>query len=241
MTGERPREDIGENTRVRKIRPQIRNVFCRLWGKNEGYLTIELTIIFPAIFFSLLLILFMGMVLYQEVNLQSLSVQASERGSVVYSSRVSDMTTGIKTLEDFKIRDPYRNVPFLGGGKKGEYTSLVNKYVAERMGKRDILQADNQNGGNYTTVEDYLIAKRIRVNIHSTYHTPVDAIAKMFGQNSPFEVNTTAVSAVVDAPDFVRNMDIIVDVASQTKVFGSAQERYNEIKKAIQKVADLLK
>ncbi|MCI8269703.1 MAG: pilus assembly protein [Lachnospiraceae bacterium] len=224
-----------------RVRTWIRNIFCRLLEKNAGYLTIELTIIFPAIFFSLLLILFMGMVLYQEVNLQSLAVQASERGSVVYSSRVSDMTTGIKTLEDFKIRDPYRNVPFLGGGKKGEYTSLVNRYVAERMGKRDILQADNQNGGNYTAVEDYLIAKRIKVNIHSTYHTPVDAIAKMFGQSSPFEVNTTAVSAVVDAPDFVRNMDIIVDVASQTEAFGTIQKGYGRIKEAIQKVADLLK
>ena len=65
---------------------------------NEGMLTIEMTIIFPALFFSLLLVLFIGMVLYQEVNLQSLAVQASERGAVVYSSRVSDMTTGIKTL-----------------------------------------------------------------------------------------------------------------------------------------------
>lgn len=85
------------------------------WKKRDGYMTIELTIIFPAIFFSLILILFMGMVLYQEVSLHSLAVEASERGSVVYSSRVSDMTTGIKTLDDFKIRDPYRNVPFMDG------------------------------------------------------------------------------------------------------------------------------
>ena len=44
-----------------------------------------MTIIFPVIFFSLLLILFMGIVLYQEVEQQSLAVQASERGAVVYS------------------------------------------------------------------------------------------------------------------------------------------------------------
>ena len=98
---------------------RIRGYFAGKQGRQDGYLTIELTIIFPAIFFSLILILFMGMVLYQEVSLQSLSVQASERGSVVYSSRVSDMATGIKTSEDFRIRDPYRNVPFFDGGKQG--------------------------------------------------------------------------------------------------------------------------
>lgn len=204
-------------------------------------MTIELTMIFPIIFFSLLLIMFMGMVLYQEVNLQSLAVQASERGSVVYSSRVSDMTTGIKTLEDFKIRDPYRNVPFMGGGKKGEYTSLVNTYVSARLNRGDVLKGQNQNSGNYTTVEDYLIAKRVKVNIRSDYHVPIDSIATMFGQGSLFDVNTTAVSAVVDSPDFVRNMDIVVDVASQTEAFGTMEARYNKIREAIQKVADLLK
>ena len=40
-------------------------------------MTIEMTIIFPAIFFSLILILFMGIVLYQEVSLHSLAVRAS--------------------------------------------------------------------------------------------------------------------------------------------------------------------
>ncbi len=223
---------------VKKLARIIRSV-CK--KAEDGYLTIELTIIFPVIFFSLLLILFMGMVLYQEVNLQSLAVRASERGSVVYSSRVSDMTTGIKTLSDFKIRDPYRNVPFMGGGTKRAYTALVDRYVAERMGKRDILSGDEQNGGSYTSIEDYLIVKRIKVNIRSTYHTPIDVMARMFGQTGAFDVDTTAVSAVVDAPDLVRNVDIITDIVSQTEAFGTVQDGYNKIKDAIQKVADLLK
>ncbi len=211
-------------------------------GNNEGMLTIEMTIIFPALFFSLLLVLFIGMVLYQEVNLQSLAVQASERGAVAYSSRVSDMTTGIKTLEDFNVRDPYRNVPFLGGENKREYTSLVNRYVESRMGKGDILKRENQNSGNYTTVEDYLIMKRVRVNIQGGYHTPLDSVVEMFGHKGPFMVDTAAVSAVVDAPDFVRNIDIMLDVANQSNVFGRPiQKGYENIKKAIQEVTDLLK
>lgn len=220
---------------------KLNTLFQNIAHNKGGYMTIEITIIFPAIFFSLILILFMGIVLYQEVNLQSLAIRASERGSVVYSSRVSDMTTGIKTLEDFKIRDPYRNVPFMdGGGKKG-YTALVNEYVSSKIGERSVLSGTNQNGGNYAQIEDYLIAKRVKVNIHTIYHTPVDAIAQMFGQKGPFDVNTTVSSAVVDSPDFVRNVDIVTDVVSQTKVFDTAQDGYNKIKEAIQKVADLLK
>lgn len=223
---------------MKKLTPHHHTIIPK---KEDGYLTIELTMIFPVIFFSLILILYMGIVLYQEVNAQSLAVEASERGSVVYSFRVADMTTGIKTLEDFKYRDPYRNVPFMGGGDKKTYTALVNQYVAERLDSKSVLEGTSQNGGNYTQVEDYLIAKRVKVNIRSAYTTPADSIAEMFGHRGPFEVDTCAVSAVTDPADFVRNVDIVTDVAGQTKVFGKVEEGYNKIKKAIEKVADLLK
>ena len=210
----------------------------RKW-RNDGYLTIEMTIIFPVIFFSLLLILFMGIVLYQEVEQQSLAVQASERGAVVYSSRVSDMSTGVKNLEDFKIRDPYRNVPFMDGGGKQSYVSLVNAYVAEREGGRDVLSGELKNK-SYTEIEDYLVAKRVKVTIDKSYHTPVDSIAAMFGHEGPFDVHTSAVSAVTDSPDFVRNVDIVGDIARQTKVFGSMDQGYGKIREAIAKAKDLL-
>lgn len=226
---------------ARTIMKRIEEFFQAVRREKNGYLTIELSMVFSVLFFSLLLILFIGMVLYQEVHLQSLAVQASERGSVVYSSRVSDMTTNIKSLEDFKIRDPYRNVPFMDGGKKGEYTSLVNRYVADRIGSRNIISGENHNGGNYTEIEDYLIAKRVKVTISAGYRMPGGDIPSMFGHEGPFDVNTAAVSAVVDAPDFVRNIDIITDIASQTKAFATIQGGYNKIKEAIQKVADLLK
>ena len=79
-------------------------------------MTIEATMVFSVLFFFDIYS-FMGIVLYQEVNTQSPAARASERFSI-YSSRVSDMTTGIKKLDDFKIHDPYRNVPFMDSGAK---------------------------------------------------------------------------------------------------------------------------
>lgn len=213
----------------------------KIQHENDGYLTIELSMVFSVLFLSLMLILFIGMVLYQEVRLQSLAIEASERGSVVYSSRVADMTTNIKTLEDFKIRDPYRNVPFMDGGKKGEYTSLVNRYVAERIGSKNIIREEKSGGGGYTEIEDYLIAKRVKVNIQTSYRMPGNSIPEMFGHEGPFDVNTTVVSAVTDPADFVRNIDIITDIAKQTKAFSTIQDGYNKIKEALQKATDLLK
>ena len=204
---------------------------------QDGYLTIETTMVFSVLFFSLILILFVGMVMYQNVNLQSIAVQASERGSVVYSSRVADMTTGVKTLDDFLIRDPYRNVPFMDGGSKEDYASIINTYINGRMGRRDIIRGEVKNSGDYVEVEDYLIEKRIKVNIRSDYQMPVNSIAEMFGRKGPFTVDTTAVSAVIDSPDFVRNVDLAMDVIRQTDVFDGAHQK---IKDALTSVTDLV-
>ena len=207
---------------------------------QDGYLAIETTMVFSVLFFSLILILFVGMVMYQNVNLQSIAVQASERGSVVYSSRVADMTTGVKTLDDFLIRDPYRNVPFMDGGSKEDYASIINTYINGRMGRRDIIRGEVKNSGDYVEVEDYLIEKRIKVNIRSDYQMPVNSIAEMFGRKGPFTVDTTAVSAVIDSPDFVRNVDLAMDVIRQTDVFDGAQNGYQKIKDALTSVTDLV-
>ena len=210
------------------------------WRKRDGYLTIELTMVFSVLFFSLLLILFIGMVLYQEVKLQSVAVQASERGSIIYSSQVSDMTTGVKTLEDFKERNPYRNVPLIDGGKNGKYESHINTYVTQQLGSKNILDGNTKNAGNFAEVENYIFAKRLKVNIESGYNLPVASIGEMFGQNGPFDVSTTATSAIVDSPDFVRNTDLVMDMVKQTKVFADVESGFNKIMEAIESLGTKL-
>ena len=226
-------------TDLKQLKQKLRE---NLKKSQAGYLTIEITIVFTTLFFSLLFILFMGMVLYQEVNVQSLAMRTAERGSVIYSSRVSDMAAGEKKLADFAIRDPYRNVPFMDSGKKKDYKNLLNKYIDENLGRNSILNGVMNNQGDYVTIKDNFISKKIVVNIQAGYTMPVDSIPKMFGMDGPFEVNTTATAVVVDTPEFVRNVDIVTDVLKQQeKVFKGIDNVYGKIQAAIEKVKDLLK
>lgn len=212
---------------------RVKDLFNTIVKKRDGYLTIELTMVFSVLFFSLLLIMFMGMVLYQEVKLQSVAVQASERGSIVYSSGVSDMTTGVKTLDDFKYKDPYRNVPLINMANDGKYESLVNKYVSSNLNSNNILSGSTKNNGNFANVENYIFAKRLKVNIESGYQLPVASVGEMFGYKGPIKVSTTATSAIVDSPDFVRNIDLVMDMAKQTEVFDNVEAGFNKIMDAI--------
>lgn len=207
---------------------------------QDGYLTVELTFVFSVIFFSLLLMLFMGMVLYQQVNLQSLAVRTSARGATIYGSRMDDMETGVKTLQDFKNRDPYRYLASVfGGDKTGEYKRLLNTYVSAHIGENNILTGQPKNN-DYTTIQDYIFIKRVKVNIKQDYHMPTDAIARMFGMDGAFQIDTTATSTVVEPVEFVRNIDLCTDVFRQSKTFEKAKETVSKVRGYITKFTDML-
>lgn len=208
---------------------------------QKGYLTVELTLVFSTVFFSLLLILFMGMVLYQEVHLQSLAVRVSARGAVIYGSRVEDMETGIKRLSDFEDRDPYRYLSSIfGGDKTTEYKNRLNEYISRNIGDYNILTGEVKSK-DYVTIQDYVLVKRIKVNIKEDYHMPVDAVARMFGYDGAFHIDTTAMSTVSEPVEFVRNIDLCTDIFKQTKAFDKAQETVGKVHEYIQKFNDLLK
>lgn len=220
---------------------KAKNLLCKITKEKKGYLTIELTMVFSILFFSLLLILFMGLVLYQRVNVQSTAIRASERGAIVYNSRVEEMETGEKKLSDFEIKRPYRNVPIIGSFEDNDYEELVNQYISSNLGQRNILQGQDTSGGAYATVKNSLISKKLRVEINMGYEMPVASIGEMFGQNGPFKADTVVESAIVDSPDFVRNVDLVLDMAKQTEVFDKVEDGIGEIMKTIKKLGDKLK
>lgn len=208
--------------------------------RQEGSATIEATMVFTVIFFSLILIIFMGIILYQEVHMQSLAIQASERGAIVYASRTSDFGTGLKSLADFEDRDPYRYIPFFDSGKTSKYKKLINHYVETAVVKNNVVSGTSKNGGTYVTVNDYIIIKKIKVNIKKDYKLPTDGIANMFGSDGLFHIDTTAVSTVTDPVEFMRNTDLCMDVLSKTKIFDKAQEFMGKAMGLLEKYGDML-
>lgn len=210
-------------------------------NREAGYMTVEVTLVFTVVFFAILLILFVGIVLYQEVHLQSVAVGTSERGSVIYASRVESMETGEKTLEDFKNRDPYRYVPGFDTGTQRAFEEKLNAYVSASAGKNNVRSGGVDEAGVFAEVQDYFIVRRIKVNIKAEYPVPIDGITQMFGLEGAFDIDTASVSTVTDPVEFMRNTDLCVDALKTTDIYGSANETMGKAKEYINKFSNLLK
>jgi hypothetical protein len=203
-------------------------------GNDDGYLTIEVTIVFSVILFSLLLILFVGIVLYQEVQLQSAAERTAGRGALMYASGLKDMETGMKTSEDYRNSNPYR---YLFGNGKDAAVGRMKVYMGEKIGLHNLYTGDGAT--SEADITGWLIAQKASAKAANQYHMPILAVAETFGV-STIKIDAEAVAAVTDTPEFIRTADFILDEVNRFKAARDVMEKLGELKDKISSTANLL-
>ncbi len=183
--------------------------------KKDAYMTVEAIFVFPTVFFSILLLIFMGIVMYQQSALYSLAARSASRGSIIYTTTSENMDNGIVEYNDFKNRNPYR---FIFESKKTDKAKVINSYVESNVGKNNAYTGIDMTGtyssGNgkykYVTREGSLF-KKIYVKINYDYNNPIKAVANLFGVESLFRVDVLATAPVSEPVELVRNVDLTLD------------------------------
>lgn len=183
-------------------------MFKRIIREQNGYMTLEVTLVFTVILFSLLLIIFLGISLYQQVALQSSVQIVASQGATMYASGSTQMATAQRSLASFKDQNPYIN--FLNGS--------ANKAAAESAICSAIAIAANQNevyrGSNNATsavIDKKFISQKVIVNATRDYTMPIVSVANTFGLNSPLKVDVTAAAPVTNPVEVIRTTDICID------------------------------
>jgi len=202
--------------------------------KKDAYMTVEAIFVFPTVFFSILLLIFMGIVMYQQSALYSLAARSASRGSIIYTTCSKNMETGEVVYDDFKDRNPYR---FIWDSEANNKTNQVNSYVAANVGKNNAYTGLDKTG-TYASRSGALF-KKIYVKINYDYNNPIKAVAKLFGVGALFRVDVLATAPVSEPVELVRNVDLTMDYLN--KYAGNGMQKLADIKKKINEFADILK
>lgn len=73
----------------------------KFFKSEKGEFTVEATIVFTISFMALIIIMYVGIVMYQHVHLQSVTDRIASRGAMMYATRTTNMETGYKSKEAF--------------------------------------------------------------------------------------------------------------------------------------------
>lgn len=172
-------------------------------------MTIEASIVMPLIFAMIGALIYMGIVMYQRVYLQSLADFIAERTAATWSSANKDIITGQRTaVGDSLYTDLYDH-------EKGKKSEKLKEFCKAYIDKYSILKSVGINEVE-PKVENFIFYKKVTVIINAKYKMLGKGLFSYAGMNSdemPLSVKAEAI--VSDQVEFIRNIDFIGDMVSR--------------------------
>lgn len=213
--------------------------------KNEnGLVIVEAAIVFPVMFFVLFFIIFIGNMYYEQAKVDNIVLTYATKGAqYVADPSLYSMDHGGNVPTDVNGLDiePYRYI--IGSFTNGSIADIENK-LSEQV-KNEI-----NNGGliffsnsktNVTGSDNSKIAKFNSYIVYSTFVVQVNYEVKFpirfLGETSPTiaKLSSRAEVAVNDAPEFIRNVDMVVDLLDGTKAADTVKSIFDKINGFIKK------
>lgn len=169
--------------------------------RTEGRFTIEAAIIAPVAIAVLILLLHLGLILYQFLVV---------RNMVDYAATMAAKTWDIN-LEGFtgneKDRSLYRR---LSDSLAEQKKRMVEGFVIDGISRRSLLETNGTKAS--VELKNHLLCRTVTVEAGTHCSIPAGRLLKMFGLKSEIMITARAHSTVKDCAEFIRNTDLVYDV-----------------------------
>lgn len=219
------------------MKNKIKNIKNKI--KNEGGLVIvESAIVFPVMFFILFFILFIGNMYYEQSKVDAIVLRNAIRGAECVASpflydyqESGKIPTTVKGLDI----EPYRYI--FGGFSAGNINDLENKIsqkVRDEINNRDLIFFSNSRA-NIVGYDGEKIAYFRNFVLYSTFVVQVNYQIKFpirfMGEESPtvYTFSARAEVPVSDTAEFIRNIDMVVDLVERTSAGESIKGFFEKI------------
>ena len=193
--------------------------FIKCLKKEKGaVMVVEASFVFPVVFFVLIVLLFMGNMLYQQTKMDSIAVRGAEYLATVYTNPLLAESTipAVSTEVDAK---PYR---YLLGDSDAE--NKAKKFIDELIDDTGTgLFKGMEVDAKITTCEikNYVIYQTACVEIE--YSINVIPL-RFFDESEIVNHSTATIVTAVDSPEFIRNVDMILDYSEEFGLKDKIQE-----------------
>lgn len=205
---------------------------------QRGVLVVESAIVFPVMFFVLFFIIFIGNMYYEQAKVDSIVMQYATKGAqCVADPFLYDMTAKNEVPNDSEALklEPYRYI--FGGGTISLLEDKIEEVVAQEINKPSLIFFSNSKA-NLVEVdaefENYLLYSTFKVEVKYKINFPIG----FMGENLPvMEFSSRAESPVNDTDEFIRNVDMAVDLLEGTPAADAVKGLFEKMKTFIDKMA----
>lgn len=213
----------------------MRKILNKLEAEN-GVVIVEATIIFPLVFFVLFFLIYFGSARYEKAKVDSYVMQSAILGAQCSKDPYQyDMYKDGVVPVTYENCEPYRY--FIGGmdDVENKISDDIVKYINDTSSTFfvDMNPKLKTSQDKIAKFNNYLIYSTFSVEVSYEVKFPI----KFLGSDSPtiLKWNSRAEVSVNDAPEFIRNIDMVQDLFDKTAAGEKIKSAFNKINSFIGK------
>ena len=197
----------------------------RFFKNERGEFTVEATIVFTITFMVIIVLLYVGIVMYQHVHMQSATDRIASRGAMMYANRTTDMGSGARSLNSFWDSDPYRYI--YDGSYRSAAERAIQNSLNAALGTENALTSSGQDQAT-AKVKLGWFSRHVEVTGSRKFNVPFISVFHL--DNSMFDLNVKSTAHIMDMPETIRNVDYACDLLHQNQTANAAMNKIGELK-----------
>ncbi len=211
----------------------------KIISDKNGTMTLETSITFSAVFFCVVVIVYICLILYHQSYLESLSVKVSQRAAATWCNLSKDMFIEKVTLKGTSNAKLYCR---LFDTEEDSKKIKIYKYIAYNNGPNKILK--NSNCEVSVEIKNYILYRKLKICISESYDLPIGGILDRFGLGNIFKLSASSETIINEPTETINNIDFIVETGKEVDrkyLNGKMGEFADNYSEKIEQIIDKIK
>lgn len=199
---------------------------------ERGSATVELTFVFPIILFILIIMMFFGLFMYEQVAAQAVLDDVVSSAAANWATLESGVYAEKPSSQDFSVWDIYsRIIDFVGDSRE----RVIEEEALRRLRAIGLFSNTFEEKDVELKCTNVVVYKTLDLTVNRTYELPFPGFLEMMGIPTELHYKLTATAVVQDQAELIRTIDIAGDMLKQNAFFrglyAKAQEAMSSMSK----------
>ena len=199
----------------------------------KGAVTIEYVLIFPFVIFCVFILIFIGLIFYQQALLQSVVSENAQNCALLwgYDLNKLNMTEGVTNTESYLSEDLYWHIFSKADRKK----LLLQNYIRNEINKRSILKPSHDVDVE-VVFHNYFLIQKVGLKAEMAYKLPCDNFIRSLGLSGDIKIQTYSEAVIQDPKEFIHNVDYILKIYEESGASNWVKEKCKSLLDSLNKI-----
>lgn len=204
----------------------------------KGAMTVEYVVIFPFVILVVMLLIYLGLIYYQQALLQSVVSRNSQGWAFLwgYDAQKVQPAEGILSREGYGSEGLYWQV-FSGAGRKKE---IIRSIILKDYEEKTLLRSSRDVMVD-VSYENYLILQKVGVRVTAVYPIPMKGFFQAIGLPGDITLQAFSKTTVHDPKEFIANVDFLMQIYDESGAKDWVTEKCKPLTDSLKKVRDYFK